>query len=206
MVAHAYVDGFNLYHSLVRNRPKTKWLDFAALWRSLLPDTPIEHTYYFTAKVHPMPLDKGAPARQQRLLDALGSTGVEVVLGTFRQDKIMARPTYGSIRDRIEVYRSREKASDVNLASYLLRNAYMGAVDTVVVVSNDSDLLRPVSFAREAGVKVVLCSPTARPSSALAREAAEHYVLTSERLEGCQFPQTAVLPSGREVHRPREWA
>ncbi|MCY4616256.1 MAG: NYN domain-containing protein [Chloroflexi bacterium] len=206
MAGRAYVDGFNLYHSLVRNRPKTKWLDFSKLWRSLLPDTPIEHTYYFTARVHPMPLDRGAPARQQRLLDALGSIGVEVVLGTFRQDRIMARPTHGSIRDRIEVHRSREKASDVNLASYLLRDAYMGAVDTAVVVSNDSDLLKPVSFAREAGVNVILCSPTARPSSALVREAAEHYVLTSERLEGCQFPPTIVLPTGREVHRPREWA
>ena len=206
MAGRAYVDGFNLYHSLVRNRPKTKWLDFSKLWRSLLPDTPIEHTYYFTARVHPMALDRGAPARQQRLLDALGSIGVEVVLGTFRQDRIMARPTHGSIRDRIEVHRSREKASDVNLASYLLRDAYMGAVDTAVVVSNDSDLLKPVSFAREAGVNVILCSPTARPSSALVREAAEHYVLTSERLEGCQFPPTIVLPTGREVHRPREWA
>ena len=206
MAGRAYVDGFNLYHSLVRNRPKTKWLDFSELWRSLLPDTPIEHTYYFTARVHPMPLDRGAPARQQRLLDALGSIGVEVVLGTFRQDRIMARPTHGSIRDRIEVHRSREKASDVNLASYLLRDPYMGAVDTAVVVSNDSDLLKPVSFAREAGVNVILCSPTARPSSALVREAAEHSVLTSERLEGCQFPPTVVLPTGREVHRPREWA
>lgn len=206
MVARAYVDGFNLYHSLVRNRPKTKWLDFSELWRSLLPDTPIERTYYFTARVHPMPLDKGAPARQQRLLDALGSTGVEIVLGTFRRDTMMARPTYGSIRDRIEVHRSREKASDVNLASYPLRDSYSGVIDAAIVVSNDSDLLKPVSFAREAGVDVILCSPTARPSSALVREASEHYVLTSERLEACQFPPTIVLQSGREVHRPREWA
>ena len=206
MVAHAYVDGFNLYHSLVRSRPRAKWFDFTELWRNLLPGTQIEHTYYFTARVHPMPLDRGAPARQQRLLDALESTGVEIVFGTFRQDRVMARPTHGSMRDRIEVHRSREKASDVNLASYLLRDAYSGEVDTAVVVSNDSDLLRPVSFAREAGVNVILCSPTARPSSALVREAAEHYVLTSRRLEECQFPPSIMLPSGREVHRPREWA
>ena len=92
MPVHAYVDGFNLYHSLLRRNPPLKWLDFTALWGALLPDLVIEHTYYFTANVHPMPLDKGAPARQQRLLDALRSSGVEVVLGKFRRDRVMRDP------------------------------------------------------------------------------------------------------------------
>ena len=117
MAARAYVDGFNLYHSLLRGEPSLKWLDLTRLWGVLLPGTEVERTYYFTARVHAMPLDKGAPARQQRLLDALDSVGVEIVLGRFRQDRVMARPTSGSLRDRIEVHRTREKASDVNLAS-----------------------------------------------------------------------------------------
>ena len=206
MPVHAYVDGFNLYHSLLRRNPPLKWLDFTALWRALLPDLEIDHTYYFTANVHPMPLDRGAPARQQRLLDALRSSGVEVVLGKFRQDRVMARPTHGSLRDRIEVHRTREKASDVNLAAHLLRDTYQGALDTAVVVSNDSDLEKPLLFAREHGVDVVLCTPTARPSSALVRAASRHHVLRSEQLRTCQFPPRVTLPSGREVHRPREWA
>ena len=118
----------------------------------------------------------------------------------------MARPTSGALRDRIEVHRTREKASDVNLASYLLRDAYEGAIDTAIVVSNDSDLEHPLLFARERGVEVLLWTPTARPSSVLVRGASRHYVLRKERLSECQFPDRIVLPSGREVHRPREWA
>lgn len=206
MSVRAYVDGFNLYHALLRPNPSLKWLDLATLWKALLPELDIEHTYYFTARVHPLPLDKGAPARQQRLLDALGSSEVEIVLGKFRQDKVVMRPTHGSLRDRIEVHRTREKASDVNLAAYLLRDVYEGAIEAAVVASNDSDLEKPVRFARERGVEVILCTPTARPSSALVKAASRHEVLRSEQLRASQFPPSIVLPSGREVHRPREWA
>ena len=206
MAARAYVDGFSLYHSLLRGEPSLKWLDLTGLWGLLLPGVEVDLTYYFTARVHAMPLDRGAPARQQRLLDALGSVGVEIVLGRFRRDRVMARPTSGALRDRIEVHRTREKASDVNLASYLLRDAYEGAIDTAIVVSNDSDLEHPLLFARERGVEVLLWTPTARPSSVLVRGASRHYVLRKERLSECQFPDRIVLPSGREVHRPREWA
>ncbi len=206
MASRAYVDGFNLYHSLLRRNPSLKWLDFTRLWSALLPDLTVEHTYYFTARVHAMPLDKGAPARQQRLLDALQFSGVQIVLGKFRQDRVMARPTHGSLRDRIEVHRTREKASDVNLASTLLRDAYTGVIDTAIVVSNDSDLEKPLLFAREHGVSVILCTPTARLSSALVKAASRHQVLRNEHLRECQFPSQITLPSGREVHRPGEWA
>lgn len=92
MAARAYVDGFNLYHSLLRGEPSLKWLDLTRLWGLLLPGVEVDLTYYFTARVHAMPLDRGAPARQQRLLDALGSVGVEIVLGRFRRDRSWRGP------------------------------------------------------------------------------------------------------------------
>jgi len=41
-----------------------------------------------------------------------------------------------------------EKGSDVNVASHLLVDVLTGVVDAAVVVSNDSDLEYPISFAR----------------------------------------------------------
>jgi hypothetical protein len=46
------------------------------------------------------------------------------------------------------VARREEKGSDVNVASHLLIDVLTGAVDAAVVVSNDSDLAYPLSFAR----------------------------------------------------------
>ncbi|WP_284305626.1 NYN domain-containing protein [Mobilicoccus caccae] len=42
-----------------------------------------------------------------------------------------------------------EKGSDVNVATHLLTDVLDGAVDAVVVVSNDSDLKLPINRVRE---------------------------------------------------------
>ena len=58
----AYIDGGNLYHGLLRRCPRYKWLDLAALVRSLLSK---EHDLvcvkYFTARCW--------PTRKVRLLE-----------------------------------------------------------------------------------------------------------------------------------------
>lgn len=46
------------------------------------------------------------------------------------------------------VARREEKGSDVNVAAHLLIDVLTGNVDAAVIVSNDSDLAYPVSFAR----------------------------------------------------------
>jgi hypothetical protein len=53
-----------------------------------------------------------------------------------------------------------EKGSDVNVASHLLVDVLTGHVDAVVVISNDSDLEFPISFARTR-VPVGLVNPSA---------------------------------------------
>lgn len=57
------------------------------------------------------------------------------------------------------VARREEKGSDVNVASHLLIDVLTGAVDAAVVISNDSDLAYPVTFAR-GRVPIGLVNPT----------------------------------------------
>ena len=46
----AYIDGGNLYHGLLRRCPRYKWLDLAALVRSLLSkEHDLVSVKYFTA-------------------------------------------------------------------------------------------------------------------------------------------------------------
>jgi len=58
------------------------------------------------------------------------------------------------------VFKSEEKGSDVNLAAYLLRDAYRAACACAVIVSNDSDLLTPIRMAKaDCGLFVGLVPP-----------------------------------------------
>jgi hypothetical protein len=45
---------------------------------------------------------------------------------------------------KVKVLKTEEKGSDVNLASYLLIDAYRSDRDVAVIVSNDFDLLFPI--------------------------------------------------------------
>jgi hypothetical protein len=70
----------------------------------------------------------------------------------------------------VEVIRTEEKGSDVNLASYLLLDGFRSDCEATVVISNDSDLKVPIELARaELGlvVGVVNPHPPARRSRAL---------------------------------------
>ncbi|MBN1628298.1 MAG: NYN domain-containing protein [Thermoleophilia bacterium] len=49
----------------------------------------------------------------------------------------------------VEVLITEEKGSDVNLATYLLLDAFDDALDTAVVVSDDSHLLEPITLVKE---------------------------------------------------------
>jgi hypothetical protein len=79
-----YIDGFNLYHALLRFRdPKVEWLDLRALCRRLiLPKTEaINSIKYFSAYAHWLPQPM---SRHQEYVKALEVTGVIPVLGHFK--------------------------------------------------------------------------------------------------------------------------
>ena len=59
----------------------------------------------------------------------------------------LAHPAPGGPQT-IEVIRTDEKGSDVNLASYLLVDGFERDYDIAVVVSNDSDLATPIQLVR----------------------------------------------------------
>jgi len=60
----------------------------------------------------------------------------------------------------VEVIKTEEKGSDVNLATYLLLDACRGDCDVAVVVTNDSDLKEPITIVREdLGMTVGVVNP-----------------------------------------------
>jgi uncharacterized LabA/DUF88 family protein len=149
VATNVYIDGFNLYYGSVKNTPY-RWLDLEAFCRHLLPNDDIRGIRYFTARVSGK-VDPDAPNRQAMYLRALGTLPlVSVHFGTFLTNKVwmpLVAPTTKGPR-KVEVFKTEEKGSDVNLASWLLLDVFRKACDTVVVISNDSDLAEPVRIAR----------------------------------------------------------
>ena len=83
MRTRVYVDGLNLYYGALKGTP-FRWLDLVKLAEFLLPDEyEVDRLRYFTARVSGI-ANSGAPARQHRYLQALGTLPeVRVHFGRF---------------------------------------------------------------------------------------------------------------------------
>jgi uncharacterized LabA/DUF88 family protein len=132
-----------------------------------------------------------------------------VHFGTFLTNKVwmpLVAPTAKGPR-KVEVFKTEEKGSDVNLASWLLLDVFREACDTVVVISNDSDLAEPVRIARHelgATVGVINPHPTSNRSRELSRDANFFKQIRASALAACQFTPTLVDKQG-SFRKPKGW-
>jgi len=162
MRTNVYIDGFNLYYGSLKGTPN-RWLNPLALCQKLFPRNEINRIRYFTALVDARPPGNQQPIRQQTYLRALGTLpGVSVHLGQFKTRPtrmMLVKPLADGTRT-VEVLKTEEKGSDVNLGSYLLLDAFKKDCDVAIVVSNDTDLKEPVAIARnELGLVVGIVNP-----------------------------------------------
>ncbi|MEA2785981.1 MAG: hypothetical protein QOF71_2085 [Candidatus Eremiobacteraeota bacterium] len=222
MSTYLYVDGFNLYYGVFgkeRNwsSGSYKWLDVTGLaghvWPSLAP---IRKTRYFTALVKPPPNDPQMPVRQQAYLRALRSVGTEVHLGTFklrrRNVKLMGMPSQPPpftssivLSAEAQIGKYDEKGSDVNLATYLVRDAAKGESKKAIVISNDSDLVEPLRVVRsDFGIEVYLINPQLRAVADLSRAANGTRDISLATLAACQLAAKLSDSVGR-ITKPTAW-
>jgi uncharacterized LabA/DUF88 family protein len=161
--ANAYIDGFNLYYGCLKGTPY-RWLDIWKFCSRLLPDRyDLGSVRYFTARMVPLPHDPGTPDRQRLYLRALSTLPeVSFHFGHFLKNTTympLANPSPDGPRT-VQVIKTEEKGSDVNLACSLLLDAFKRRCDAALVFTNDSDLLEPIRIVRnEFGMTVGLVPP-----------------------------------------------
>lgn len=204
---NVYVDGPNVYYGCL-NGTRYKWLDLASLCRYLLPKDSIQRIRYFTAIVHAFPHDPDAPTRQAAYLRALATIpNLTIHYGHFlstRRTMVLAS-SKSNPPEKVEVIKTEEKGSDVNLATHLLLDGFRRDYECAVVVSNDSDLLEPIRVVRcELGLPVGLINPHRHPSAALVPQATFIKQVRPGLLAKCRFPDTLTDASG-VFHRPLAW-
>ncbi|MCH8837721.1 MAG: NYN domain-containing protein [Candidatus Marinimicrobia bacterium] len=195
MIANVYVDGFGLYYGSLKNTIY-KWLDIGKLCNEIYPELSIKRIRYFTAKIDPRKNDPGIQDRQKAILRALKTIpNLSIVYGMYRSH-YMRLPSGGDYRKGIvnfvEVFKTEEKGSDVNLATYMMDDAYRGEIEVAVLISNDTDFLSPLKFLGGRQIKVWILSPTTRPNrspaSLLINLADRADEITVDKLRDCQFP------------------
>lgn len=206
---NVYVDGFNLYFGALKTRPHCKWLNLRTFAEQLYPGREIAKIYYFTAEVHRQDEGDLAPSRQNAYLKVLANSGVEIIKGHFnhREKYLRLVGETGQAAKLAHVWQYEEKGSDVNLASYLLRDVYVSGLSHALVISGDSDLANALSFARSAGTHVSLAIPDRNEHGSAKLQSSADYVqfVKSSQLEASQFEKAVIISSGREIIRPKEW-
>ncbi|MBQ6668733.1 MAG: NYN domain-containing protein [Deltaproteobacteria bacterium] len=209
MRTSVYIDGFNLYYRILKGTPY-KWLDLKAMLVSLLPEhCQIDHIKYFTALVSGK-RDAGQPIRQKTYIRALEKyiPELSVHYGRFLSNPVSAcrypltnPPTF------VNILKTEEKGSDVNLAVHLLNDAWHNKYDCAVLVSNDSDLAEALRLAREEQGKTIgLVSPVQKGQGHPSHTLQQYAHFTRQIREGLLAVSQLPTPiPNTTIHKPAGW-
>ena len=198
-----YIDGFNFYYGSIRGTP-WRWLDLLGFARSMLRHNDVIAVKYFTALVKSAAKDPQKSIRQQAYLRALRTIPeVEIFLGSFQAHPVR-RPLADGTGSAL-VIDMKEKGSDVNLATHLLVDGYERKYEVAVVVSNDSDLVAPISMIRNRlGCAVGAINPHRKASFELSKCCSFIKPVRKWALEQNQLP-TSIRDANGEIHKPDVW-
>ncbi len=130
----------------------------------------------------------------------------------------------------VDVIKREEKGSDVNIASYMLVDAFRNDCDQLIVITNDSDLAEPIRIInKDLKIAVGVFNPQtndtvarkyrasgrtgpvpkANPSIELRKAARFVRAITSEGANShvalSQFSTFITDSDGRQIHKPASW-
>ncbi len=220
--ANVYFDGFNFYHGCFRFRPQwkyCKWLNLETFIQKVFPHYTINRIRYFTALVNSSVDDPEQRDRQLTYLRAIETiTCVTVHRSRFATNAKLRyaadpRSFEAPIRRALPllpltvvgVIEEEEKGSDVNLASYLLVDAFEDEYDVAIVVSNDSDLAEPIRLVKSRLAKrVVLLNPRKQTARDLQGIADDYRQVRYGPLQASQFPPVLRDEHGL-IEIPESW-
>jgi hypothetical protein len=175
--------------------------------------------HYFTAIVKARQHDPNAPARQGVYLRALRTVpNIEIHdYGHFVDRKRLlpqfpyayknpANPTQPP--QAVQIMKTEEEGSDVNLASILLSDCFDNNYDDAVVISNYADLVKPIELVTQHYHKnVMVINPHRKRhlSYQLANIATSHFPTINIKVYSrCQFP-TTLSDSKGTFSKPSSW-
>jgi hypothetical protein len=185
-IAGLYVDGFNLYHAILKfEEPHLKWLNLRKLGESIIDATSdtLGPVTYCTAYY---PGDSQKKWRHDEYMAALRVVNVEPIMGHYIHE-----PWECDHCDHTWE-KATEKASDVNLALHLFNDARLDRFQTAYLVTADSDQAATAKMFRNCfpEKRFITVSPPGRNISHNILTYSHGKVsLTKEHLEKSLFPK-----------------
>lgn len=204
-----YIDGFNLYYGVLELNPQWKWLNIQRLFESLRIDEEVVQVKYFTAEIDPEIHVSERRDRQKRYFKALSSLSkVKLIRGKYQMRSVTCRATCKKKYQTPE-----EKKTDVNIAVNLLDDAHHGRVDSIVLVSGDSDLEPAVEWIRKhmPAIKITVYIPVLPDEASMRRNDFYKSIgvtcrnLPLKELSLFQLPDPVMLPGGGSIIKPKDW-
>lgn len=213
MRIYAYVDGFNFYYGLTKNT-SYRWCNLAKLTQLLLPNNTVTMIKVFAAHSKSFPSNPKAPQRQKIYFRALETLpNLEIYSSKFSPaDRYFPLSDSPGETKMVKVRFSKEKGSDVKLASQLLLDGFKDVYDMAVIFTNDSDLAMPFQIVRYELKKRIGLFLTTRPpdpsrpgSTELMKYANFTKLVTAEMLAASQFPDRFTDANGKRIEKPDGW-
>jgi len=143
-----YIDGFNFYFGIKRSFEATNgsrwgcayWIDVVRFCESFLSEgQELVKVVYFTAS----PLDPDKSSRQSAFLNAnkeLNGDRFEIFRGKYMTKTIVCPHC------KFAIPRPEEKKTDVNISVRMIGDCVQEKVDSVCLISADTDLIPPLEF------------------------------------------------------------
>lgn len=205
-----YVDGFNWYYGIFRERPAWKWINLQTFFEELRHSEEVVGVKFFTALV-----DEGVEPptpkklRMMALLAAFQTLPkVSIIRGRFKTN-----PTYCQASCGLSYNVSSEKETDVNIAVTIMHDAIEGSCDRIVLVSGDSDMIPVFRWLQKhrKTIKRTVYVPSLpeqqkyRRNDELGRFANECGFLPIDRIQAHLLPETVQHTFLGNVECPELW-
>jgi uncharacterized LabA/DUF88 family protein len=198
-----FIDGFNLYHAVHDlRRNELKWLNLRKLMEHFIDPKihEIVAIYYFSAFAEWLPAEV---RRHKAYVEALKYFGVTPVMGRFKEKELSCNRCDHAWTGH------EEKQSDVNIAIWMVREAFRNMYDETFLVTQDSDLAPVLEFINEMPKKrrvKIIGSPARRHSKELYQLSAKQVKIQTIHLERSLLPEEIKDAKGNViVKRPKEY-
>ncbi|HNW31302.1 MAG TPA: NYN domain-containing protein [Caldisericia bacterium] len=198
----AYIDGFNLYFGM-KNKGWRRyyWLNVHLLAKNLLKaNQTLILTKYFTSRITTS--DSNKFRRQNDYIEALSNIkDLEIYYGKYKIIETIC-PKCGS-----KLKTPKEKMTDVNIATHLMKDAYQDIFDAALLITGDSDLVEPVKIISELFPKkrVIVAFPPGRVAIDLKNAVHSSFVVGRKNISISQLDEHVTKEDGCILTRPNEW-
>ncbi len=207
-----YIDGFNFYYGLLRERPEFKWLNLQRLAELLRPDDDIVKIRFFTTELDAKKPVSEKRDRQKRIWRALATQPkLQFTYGKFarRERDCLVH----SCPHKQSYWALEEKQTDVNIALAMVRDVTVLKPQVMVLISGDIDLLPALEEVTrlDRTIKLVVYIPATehelkhRRHDEFGRFASVVKPIPEKYLRLAQFPDKVDDGKGGFIDRPKAW-